>query len=185
LSIDLGPEWQTFASRLSRTPQQLERDIRRTLTASLQMIERDARANAPQDTRRLHSSINHQITGSFPRLLGEVGPSVRYGMAVEFGRAPGRMPPVNALIGWVRRHWSPDRSRPVAAGRRRYGAWQRAGESALRSQAFLLARAIARRGVQAQPFMGPAFRTNRVRIESLFARIGVRTTAYLAGRPIT
>jgi hypothetical protein len=184
MSIQFGPEWQTFASRLNRTPQQMERDIRRTLQASLLLIEGDAKSNVARDVGRLGSSINSRIDGVFPRISGSVGPSVRYGYNVEFGRRPGgRMPPVDALIGWVRRHFSPGSS-PVAAGPRRSRAWQQAGDQRLRSRAFALARSIQRRGIQPQPFMGPAFRSNRLRISNMFARIGLRTTAYLAGRPI-
>jgi hypothetical protein len=184
VSIELGPEWRTFGSRLNRTPQMLDREIRRTLNASLLLIEADARRNAPRDVGRMSGSINSKIAGVFPRIAGSVGPSVRYGYNVEFGRRPGgRMPPVDALIGWVRRHWSPG-SAPTQPGRGRYRAWQQAGDQALRSRAFVLARTIQRRGIRAQPFMAPAFRTNRLRISNMFARIGVRTTAYLAGRPI-
>lgn len=192
MSIQFGPEWNTFASRLNRTPQQMDRDIRRTMTVSLLMIERDARTGAPQDTRRLAGSINHTPEGQmgvFPRLQGSVGPSVRYGMAVEFGRPAGaKMPPVDALMGWVRRHFSPNRGKPARAGRQRYRAWQKAGDNALRSAAFALAVSIKRRADRgdnmARPFMGPAFNRNRARISSMFSRIGLRTTAYLAGKPI-
>src|SRR5262252_9670969 len=108
MSIQLGPEWEAFLSRLQTTPEQMERDMRRTLQASLLLIEADARTLAPQDTRRLSASINNRITGSYPNLVGEVGPSVNYGLFVERGRPAGaKMPPVAALMGWVMRHWHP------------------------------------------------------------------------------
>jgi Bacteriophage HK97-gp10, putative tail-component len=174
VSIQLGPEWEAFLSRVQRSPEEFERQMRQTLQASLILIEADARTNAPQDTRRLSGSITNQITGSYPNLIGEVGPGVRYGRFVEFGRRPGaRMPPVDALIGWVRRHWHP-------ITQRRRGVSQ----STLRSEAFVLARSIQRRGIQPQPFMQRAYASNRARIMAGFARLGLRVTAYLAGQPI-
>jgi Bacteriophage HK97-gp10, putative tail-component len=174
MSVQLGPEWEAFNRRLQRTPEQMERDMRRTIQASLLLIEADARQMAPQDTRRLSGSISSRISGNFPSLVGEVGPGTRYGIVMEFGRRAGaRMPPVDALIGWVRRHWH-----PVAARRR--GVPQQT----LRSQAFVLARSIQRRGIRPHPYMAPAFHRNRPRIEAAFARIGLRTVAYLAGQPI-
>src|SRR5262252_1899371 len=149
----------------------MERDMRRTLQASLLLIEADARTLAPQDTRRLSGSINNQITGTFPSLVGEVGPDVRYGRFVEFGRRAGaRMPPVDALLGWVQRHFHAPRARVT--------------QNTLRGEAFALARAIQRRGIPPRPFMLPAYQRNEARIVAGFARLGLRTVAYLAGRPI-
>ena len=180
MSIQLGPEWQAFLSRLQTTPEQMERDMRRTLQASLLLVEADARTLAPQDTRRLAGSINSKITGTFPSLVGEVGPDVQYGLFVERGRPAGaKMPPVDALMGWVMRHWHPIAERRRGVSR-----------TTLRGEVFVLARAIKRRADAvgrfgtARPYMGPAYTKNRERIEAGFARIGLRTVAYLAGQPI-
>lgn len=174
MAIQLGPEWQAFLSRLQQTPEQMERDMRRTLQASLLLIEADARQLAARDTGRLGGSINNRISGTFPSLVGEVGPDARYGRFVEFGRRPGaRMPPVDALMGWVQRHWH-------TIAERRRGVSRRT----LRGEAYVLARAIARRGIPARPFMAPAYERNRSRIAEGFARLGLNVVAYLAGQPI-
>lgn len=166
------------------------------MQAALLLIEGDARRRAPQDTRRLTDSITHTInqqigTGRVSRIEGRVGPSVRYGAVMEFGRQRGaKMPPVDALMGWVRRHWSPTAgaSRRINAarfaGRQRNVEWQRAGQDQLRSRAFALAVAIKRRGIRRRPYMRPAFTSNRQRIRVLFGRVGLRFTGYLAGRRI-
>src|SRR5215831_12238277 len=172
MSIQLGPEWEAFLSRLQTTPEQMERDMRRTLQASLLLIEADARTLAPQDTRRLSGSINNQITGTFPSLVGEVGPDAGYGRFVEFGRRAGaRMPPVDALMGWVQRHWNPAFIGPLRTGqlRPRRRAGPNVSQAQIRSRAFALARSIARRGIQPRPFMAPAYERNRTRIEAGFA----------------
>jgi len=177
VSIQLGPEWEAFNRRLQHTPEQMERQMRQTLQASLLLIEADARTMAPQDTRRLLGSINNKITGTYPSLVGEVGPSVNYGLFVERGRPAGaKMPPVDALMPWVRRHWHPIAERRRGVSR-----------VTLRSEAFVLARAIKRRADAVgrfgtmRPYMGPAYVQNRPRIEAAFARIGLNIVSYLAG----
>ena len=185
MSVQLGPEWDAFLSRLQTTPEQMERDMRQTLQASLLLIETDARQFAPQDTRRLAGSINSHITGTYPSLVGTVGPDAGYGRFVEFGRRAGaRMPPVDALIGWVTRHWHPAFIGPLRQGqlRPRRAAGPGVSQAAIRSRAFALARAIQRRGIPPRPFMVPAFEHNRTRIEAGFARLGLRTVAYLSGQ---
>ena len=185
MSIQFGPEWRDFENRLTRYPQVTEVNLRRALTASLLMIEADAKRNVRQDTRRLAGSINHRIDGAYPNLLGRVGPSVNYGANVEFGRRPGRMPPVDALMGWVRRHWNAAHTGPVPAGqlRPRRAAGRGVTQDMIRSRAFALARAIGRRGIPPRPYLVPAYRRNQAAIVALFGRMGVRINAYLAGGP--
>jgi hypothetical protein len=185
--IQLGPEWQQFNQRLQREPQRTEADIRRTLQASLLLIEGSAKHLAPQDTRRLSGSITHQISGTYPNIVGEVGPGTRYGIFVEFGRRAGaRMPPVDALIGWVRRHWNPAFIGPIPRGqlRPRRAAGRNVAQAEIRSRAFALARSIQRRGIRPQPYMRPALIQNLPRIEQAFARIGVRVVSRLAGQQV-
>ena len=195
MSIQFGPEWRDFENRLARYPQVTEVNLRRALNASLLLIEADAKQNVRQDTRRLAGSINHRIDGDYPNLIGRVGPSVNYGAAVEFGRRAGaKMPPADALMGWVRRHWAPSaaaEARIRAArfgGPRRARSWRAAGQDALRARAWVLARAIKRRADSgdrgARPYLVPAYRRNQAAIEAMFARIGVRITSYLSGGPL-
>jgi bacteriophage HK97-gp10 putative tail-component len=187
MSIQLGPEWEAFNRRLQHTPEQMEREMRQTLQASLVLIEASARTMAPQDTRRLAGSITNQISGTYPSLVGQVGPGVRYGINVEFGRRAGaRMPPVDALMGWVARHWHPAFVGPLRQGqlRPRRAAGHNVTQAEIRRRAFALAVSISRRGIPARPFMRPAYQHNQARIEQAFARIGVRFVAYLAGQPL-
>lgn len=208
MSIQFDPEWERFSLRLRAFPQELERNMRATMTASLLLIERDARRTAPQDTRRLAGSITHTIAGTGIALEGRVGPSVQYGRFVEFGRDAGRMPPPRALVGWVRRHWAPSAAAATRiggarfAGRQRNAEWRRAAASAQRralsrgrsrqqaqrsaenvllSHAWALAVSIGKKGVRAQPYLGPAYNRNSAAIMGLFARMGVRVVAQLAG----
>ena len=79
------------------------------------------------DLGHLRNSILVEITED--KLNAEIGPTSPYGPYIEFGTQP-HWPPLDALEGWAKRHGIP---------------------------AFLVARAIARRGTFARPYLAPAF----------------------------
>jgi hypothetical protein len=118
------------------------------------LVEADARAHVAQDTRQLLGSITHHVSGSGHAIKGEIGPSAKYGVYVEFGRRPGRPPPVAALAGWARRH---------------------------NMNPYVVARAIGRRGIKPKPFMRPAFEANKGKIGALFDGIA-KLVVTLVGR---
>lgn len=129
-------------------------ELRTAMSASLLLLEGDARRLAPRDTGRLQGSISSRISGVGANLQGEVGPSARYGFWVEFGRRPGRAPPIGAIAGWARRRgMSP----------------------------YPLARAIARRGIKPRPYMQPAFERDLGKIRQLFDQAGATVVARLGG----
>lgn len=85
-----------------------------------------ARNAAPKDTGTLKRSIVRDLQPLMARVYSPLG----YAPVMEYGRAPGSaMPPPDALAGWAKRHGIP--------------------ASAL----FVLARAIARRGIKGRFFM--------------------------------
>ena len=137
---------------LRRSRQVVAQEQVRAMTRSLLLVEGDARRNVRQDTRQLMNSITHRQRMAGDALVGEVGPSVRYGLYVEKGSRP-HWPPRAPLEGWARRH----------------------GVSV-----FVVQRAIARRGTRARPFLLPAYEKNRDTIVRLFAAAGARITATLA-----
>ena len=143
---------------LARSPAVLRVAQQQAMATSLLLIEADARRNVRQDTRRLMNSITHRQRSTPRGLVGEVGPSARYGLYVERGTRP-HWPPRAPLEGWARRHNVP---------------------------VFVVQRAIARKGTKARPFLLPAFRKNAERIVRLFAAAGARAVATLGtggGRP--
>jgi hypothetical protein len=140
---------EELSASLARSPQIVASEEARAMTASLLLLEADARRNVRHDTRRLMNSITSTQERRGRTLVGRVGPSVRYGLYVERGRrAYNRPPPVAALRGWARRHGIPERA------------------------LYVLARKIGRRGIPARPFLGPAWVKNRDRIRLLFWRAG-------------
>jgi hypothetical protein len=145
-----------LSAALRRAPETVASEQARAMTASLLLVEGDARRNVRQDTRQLMNSIQGRILSREP-LVGAVGPSARYGIVVERGRRPNKpAPPRAALRGWARRHGIPD------------------------SALFLIARKIGRDGTPARPFLAPAFTKNAPRIVRLFAQAGARVTVRIA-----
>lgn len=104
------------------------------------MVQRDARILAPVDTGRLRASITPSVKSSGNNVIGVVGSNVEYAPFMELG-VRAHWPPIRALEVWSRRH----------------GA-----------NAFLVARAIARRGLKARRYLQRAFSRNKDRIVSRF-----------------
>ncbi len=129
-----------------RDPQLIAGPIRTFLETSAFAIEGRAKEKAPVDTGRLRASI----TSIIRPLQAVVVARVLYARFVEFGRRPGSWPPLSAMQPWARRHGFP----PGRVG------------------AFLVARAIFRRGIKPQPFMGPAVRESRREIERALDQAG-------------
>lgn len=100
------------------------------------MISRSAKINAPVDTGRLRASITPSVESTADSIKGIVGSNVKYAPYVELGTRP-HWPPIGALETWARSHGT---------------------------SAFLVARAIARRGTKAVKFLQRAFEENAPRI---------------------
>jgi HK97 gp10 family phage protein len=112
-------------------------EVRKGITRSVIQIEADAKRLVPTDTHHLQRSLTHEVTASGRDVTGRAGSNVNYARFVEEGRRPGRMPPPAALEGWARR------------------------KTGSISAAFLIARAIGRRGTRPQPYLKPALDRNR------------------------
>ena len=139
---------------LADAPATLASATRRQMDAASLLIEGTARTLAPQDRRILAGSITYAISGSGGNLTSRIGPSVLYGLPVERGtRGPRRPPPVAALAGWAARHGV---------------------------NAFLLARAIGRRGTKGKPYMEPALDKHKRDVDRLMSDIGVTVVSTIA-----
>lgn len=116
------------------------------------MLKREVMARTPVGASgSLRGSIFTEIKGENPSVLrGEVASRVPYAGYVEFGRQPGgRMPPWregSPLYRWVVRNLEPQ-----------------GGDS--ESAAFLVARAIARRGIPGRRMFARALEDNQSRID--------------------
>jgi HK97 gp10 family phage protein len=127
--------------------QQAVKDLRGTpiqnaMRDATLLVTRDAKKNSPVDTGRLRASITPQVDVSAETVRGIVGSNVTYAPYVELGTRP-HWPPIGALEVWARRHGT---------------------------SAFLVARAISRRGTPAVRYLQRAFESNKDKIEARFQR---------------
>lgn len=89
------------------------REMVQGMYQALNILGADAKRFSPVDTGRLRSSITGTVSSAgFPvkRLQGIVGTNIEYAPYMEFGtgifagNARVKMPPIEALEGWARRH---------------------------------------------------------------------------------
>ena len=123
--------------------------IRKALHQSGLAVQGEAAILAPVNTGALRQSIATVVETRSPfPLQVTVGPTVKYGRYVEFGRKPGKMPPVAALEPWVRLK----AKNPMAV-------------------AYLIARKIAAEGVAAQPFLSPGAKKAMPKVKTILSRL--------------
>lgn len=98
------------------------------------VVLRGAKENAPVDTGRLKSSLTAEVTSLYgaSTVLGVVGSNLDYGLYQEKGTKPF-WPPLDKLELWARRHGT---------------------------TAWVVAAAIARRGIVARRYLRRALRDN-------------------------
>lgn len=114
--------------------------IARAVRDSVLIVQRDARKNSPVNTGMLRASILPEVAISGSEVTGVVGSNVKYAPFMEYGTRPHWVP-IAALEVWARRHGM---------------------------KAFLVARAIARKGLKPRKFLTNAFNDNRDRIVRIF-----------------
>lgn len=168
----------TPAKRVARAmPQMREIVGRAALTAW-----RTARLLAPVDRGALRQSII--ATQTIDGLSATVGPGVAWAPWVEFGRKPGeRQPPTEALLRWGRigkiaralqlQYRAGLATSGWIRGRARLGRTARSFRSFLEAAAFLVARAIRRRGIAPRPFMAPAAAAAQATVDAGLARFRI------------
>lgn len=141
IEVDAGSAKQAFAA----APGVLERHLDQGTHRAAEELAREARALAPKAFSTLVQSIR---TGRVGPAHYQVATGVAYARFMEEGVRPGKIPPGVALEPWVKR----------VLGKQ--------GEEA-RQTAFLIARAIGRRGIAPRRFMAQAVEAKRSRVIEL------------------
>jgi len=136
---------------LRRAPRTMERHQRRGVGRALQELAREAKRRAPKAA----STLTNSIRAIHPTpLAGAVASGVAYARYVEEGIRPGSWPPEQDLMEWIRTKGlvpdDPSMDREDLA--------------------YVIARAIHRRGIPAQPFMAPTYEAKRDRVEQILRR---------------
>ena len=133
---------------LKKYPEQWQQIAGRALGPGLAVLEREAKSRAPIGvTGKSASTIGSTIVrepGS--QIVGKVGSGVDYGpYSLEYGRGPGKMPPVDKIEEWARFRGMP------GAG-------------------FVIARAIGARGVKAPRVFSKTLAAKKAEVLKLFER---------------
>lgn len=137
--------------------EQAVKDLRGTpivnaMRDSTLLVTRDAKSNlvgyqSPSiggvNTGRLRASITPEVRSESDTVIGVIGSNVTYAPFVEFDTRP-HWPPIAALKVWAERH---------------------------HANAFLVARAISRRGTIGKHYLQKAFDANKSKIEARFNKV--------------
>ncbi|MFA6433750.1 MAG: HK97 gp10 family phage protein [Elusimicrobiales bacterium] len=130
---------------LARLPQRLRTAVVSAMRESAILLQSLAKLNAPVFRGLLRVSIAQNVAEGGGKITAEVGSGLPYASVVEEGRQPGWFPPPSGdLKTWARRKLGDERL------------------------AFVVARAIKRRGFRAQPYLKPALAVATPRIQLIF-----------------
>lgn len=172
LDIDLTGVEETVAN-IDEFPADLGRELTLAMTKSLELLHGQVKDRTPVFQAHLSGSINRQIISPFPNLVGSVGaPASPYLLAIEYGRKPGKMPPVENIKFWVHRQ----KYFPVSPEDEESVAWA-------------IAKNIAKRGFSPKGNVGPTgakmfqegLEASEPHIKTLFAGAVERATARANG----
>ncbi len=142
----------------------IDEEMRRALNAGVLHLKGAILPETPVGvTGALRQGVQTSITGDALSLVGRVFDPVAYAMPVESGSRP-HFPPVAPLQLWVRR---------------KLGITD---EGEARSVAFLICRAISRRGTRAVQMFRRSFDAHRDRVAGFFAAANARIVARLVGK---
>jgi HK97 gp10 family phage protein len=115
-------------------------NMQRGMQKATLVVTRSAKQNSPVDIGLLRASITPSVSSSGNTTTGVVGSNVKYAPFMELGTRP-HWPPLAALEVWARRHGT---------------------------TAYVVARAIARRGLKARRYLGRALEDNTRKIIKIF-----------------
>lgn len=137
-----------FGRAMFSLSKDMKKDRKNALLKVASMILKDAKKFAPHRTGALRRSGRIIMKGPKEAIVafGGKGTGVDYAPFVEFGRAPGRQPPVREIAAWANARTGSDQN------------------------AFVIARSIARQGVAPRPFLRPAVIKNRAAINAVFKK---------------
>lgn len=137
MSIDTS-DLTDFASDLEGLPTIIRQESRATMGKALDVLEDSIVQRTPVNFGTLRAGTAKEMTSAGSMLRGMVVNPTSYAWPVETGRAAGKMPPVDAIKQWVIR-------KGIARGREADSA------------AFLIARAIGRRGTKGAQMFDKGF----------------------------
>lgn len=153
IEID-GSEIEKLLKQFPQYEDIIADEMQQAMTGSLELFKNEVVGRTPVGaTGQARQSINSLPRGRPPNFEGQVVMTVLYGLPLEHGRQPGKPPPPIAPIQlWVER---------------KLGL---SGEEAEQA-AFLIARAIGRRGTQGAKMFEQGFEAGKPAVEKLWERV--------------
>lgn len=143
-------------------PSVTRRELLSAMTQSTMLVEREVKEGIPRGATGLTAaSVTSDAFSTSAGVLGVVASSMATAAFVELGTKP-HMPPVAALVPWVRAVLGVDAKRAP-------------------SVAFLIARKIARKGTPAQQPFALALARTQGQVLRMFEDAAGRIAAHLAG----
>ena len=150
---------EEHAKKLNQLALELDSRTTQVIADELEAIgvwlEGEVKRRTPTDTGSLRASIFSELRVSGQSLEELISAPLVHSAPVEFGRKPGKMPPSAALKGWARR---------------------KLGDEKL---AFVVARAIGRKGTKPNEMFQKAFEENAGAIARKLENIGVHVSEEL------
>lgn len=145
IEISIAVDSARALAAIERSPQTLRAALSLSLDRAAEEVAREMRQAAPKAFSTLTNSIRAIKVGELDRLIA---PGVDYARFVEEGARP---------------HWPGIRN-----GLREWVAFRTGARGPdLERRTFLIARAISRRGIKAQPFVAPTAERTRSRVVAL------------------
>jgi len=133
------------------------RELVLAMSKSVTRIEDNVLPFVPVDRGRLRGSIGSEVKEiSSLSIIGRVGSSLRdevYPKVMEFGREPGKFPPMEPITAWVKRVILRNET----------------DEGKIRSVSFLVVRKIAKNGIKAREFLKQGFEKSLDDVKDYFS----------------
>jgi len=148
---------------VKRYPDASKKARMRRLTEAVNLLEREIKRETPYGAGPIHlrDTIHGAVKEYGEKTAGILGTPMEYGEPVELGTRP-HFPPIGPIEHWVRvKLRLPDEIAP--------------------SVAFLIARAISRRGTKGAKMFEHGFEENRLRVENILRQIPGDITNQLGG----
>ncbi len=139
-----------YAADWERLAAAAQPEFDRAMGEALAVLEGEIVGRTPVNTGFLRQSFGSTQRRTPMGIEGEVRSIATYAAPVEFGRLPGKMPPVDAIEYWVRR---------------KLGI---TGDREARSAAYVIARAIGRKGTKPAYMVRDGLQAATPYIEKLF-----------------
>lgn len=146
----------------------MQKIVMARLNEAMEIIEEEIRARTPVASGKLYRSVTGYIektpTNRWPTGLSLIfGSPVPYAAAVEFGRKPGKMPPVAEIYRWIVQ-------KGIAP----------ATQKETRSMAWAIAKGIAAKGTHGAFMFRDGFEAAKPRIDRLLSELQLEVLEYIA-----